>query len=311
MVLEEALKKAAYKIWNELEPIPKNPNHHIHEIREEGLTTMAIKELVRAACPEIDKILMIGPKAEKLSGYDFELAIGSKSKGKYIRFFIQAKTLKGKRISSKYEEIDFEQASTLSDFSKSHNSLGMYAFYNHLTENSLTLANHYNSATPFDKNSLGITVASAYSIRMLRSKIFSDYHFNDGLKISPRIYTWRHFAHLFYFHRRTKKHLAVPFHELSYFTVEMAEMINRAFRIIKKRGRINFFFFFFPGMEKFFYDDDELIPVLETGIENLINDFGNRVEQIKNHEIYNPQALIIIDTDKSEEESQNSKKHLK
>lgn len=296
--LEDTLKRAAYKIWDELEPVPNGSGIKIFEVREEALTTMALKELVRASCPEIDKILMIGSKTEKLTGYDFELAIGSKSKGKYIRFFIQAKTLKGKKISSKYEEIDFDQATTLSEFSKSQSSLGMYAFFNHLTENSLTLANHYNSATPFDKKSIGITIASAYSIRMLRSKLFSDYHFNDGLKMSPRIYTWRHFTHLFYFHMQTKRHLAVPLHELSYFTVEMAEMINRAFRIIKRKSRLNFFFFFLPGMEKYFDDNEDLIPIIETNVEKLISDFNSRIEQNKEG-IYNPKALIIIDTDES------------
>jgi hypothetical protein len=296
MTLEEAFKKAAYKVWNELEPIPKDSKYHVYEIREEGLTTMSIKELIRSSCTDIEKIIMIPPKEEKVKGYDFELAIGSPSKGKFIRLFIQAKTLKGKKINSRYEEIDFPQATVLSDYSKSERSLGMYAFFNHLTENTMTLQNHYNSLTPFDKESLGITIASAYSIRMLKSKLFSDYHFNAGLTISPKIRTWRYFSHLFYFHRSTRGHLAVPFHELSYFTVEMAEMINKAFKIIKRKGRANFFFFFLPGIEELFGDDDEIIPILKTNVEELIKDFNSRAEEVKN-DIYKPQALIIINTD--------------
>ncbi|MDO8317234.1 MAG: hypothetical protein Q7T12_06910 [Flavobacterium sp.] len=303
MTLEDSLKRAAYKIWDELEPIAPNPKYHIHEIREEGLTSMALKELVRAQCPAIENIEMIGATKEKVAGYDFELAIGSKTQGKYVRMFIQGKTLKGKRISSSYKEIDFSQTEKLISYSRDKSSLGMYGFYNHLQESSLTLANHYNSATPFDMKSLGITIAAAYSIKMLQTKEFSKYHDNNGSRISPRLYALRHFTHLFYFHKHSNRHLSVPFHELSYFTIDFAEQINQMFRIFQSRNKTNFFFFFFPGLEKFFEGDD-LIPIMTTNSDYLVEDFYKRNESKAKNDFYNPQALIIIDTDEIEDDSE-------
>lgn len=298
MNLEDTLKKAAYKVWNELEPIPQSPNYKTFEVREEALTTMLIKEIYHANCANIDKIEMISPHDETIKGYDFELAIGSKSKSKYVRLFIQAKTLKGKRVSSNYNEIKFPQTNTLIQYSKSQSSLGTYAFFNHLVENDLTLNNHYNSATPYDKKSLGITVASAYSVKMMNSRKFSDFHFNNGYHISPRFYSLRFFPHLFYFHKASRSHMAVPLHELSYFTIELAERINRMYRLMQARSRTHFFFFFFPGMEEFLNDDKDIIPIIETNVEELVTDFKNRIiENNRTEGSYNPQLLLVINTD--------------
>lgn len=298
MNLESALKKAAYKVWKELEPIPQNSKFKIYQVREEALTSMAIRELYKANCSEIELAEMIPPKQESLEGYDFELIIGSKVKNRYVRLFVQAKKLKTNKISGTYGKISQSQAASLSEHAKSNNSFAMYAFYNRLDENTITLLDHYNSSTPFDKKSMGITLASAYSVRMMQSDKFSKYHFNNGLRISPKIYTWRHFSHLFYFHKGSSRHLAVPFHELSYFTIEMAEAINKMYKMIKRKSKLNFFFFFFPGMEDFIEGDDDLIPIIKSDVESLISDFRSRsLEQTKSHEIYSPQALIIIDTD--------------
>jgi hypothetical protein len=297
MTLEEALKKAAYKVWDELEPIPKSPNYKIFEVREEALTTMLIKELYKASCNEISKVEMIPGSEETIKGYDFELVIGSKLKGKYIKLFVQGKRLYGKKTSDSYNAIDFEQTDTLIEYAKKNSGLAMYAFYNHLIDQEIKLQEHYNSATIFDKKSMGITISSAYSVKMLGTKRFSDYHFNGGKKMPPRIYSLRYFAHLFYFHKDLKRHLAVPFHELSYFTIEMAELINKLYRDIKAKSRLHFFFFFLPGFEKFFENSDEIIPVRKTNIKELVNDFKNRTSDIgKNNKNYRPEALIIIDT---------------
>jgi hypothetical protein len=303
MILEDTLKKAAYKIWDELEPIPDGSGFKIFEVREEALTTMALKEIIKCSCADIENIQMISGNEESLKGYDFELAIGNKTKGKYVRFFIQAKRLFGKDISSEYSSMHFPQTEDLINYSRDNESLALYAFFNHLIADSLTLDNHYNSVTPFDKKSMGITIASAYSIKMLKSKKFKDYHFNSGLKIIPRFYTLRHFPHLFYFHKDTRKHLAVPFHELSYFTIEMAEAINKMYRIIKRRGRLNFFFFFPFGIEKFFDGDKDLIPILKTNTEEIISQFKKRTqEETKVNDSYNPQFLLIVNTDEIEKE---------
>lgn len=297
MTLEDALKKAAYKVWDELEPVPKGKGFKIFEVREEALTTMALKEIIRSSCKEIEEINMISGNEESLKGYDFELVIGSKSKGNYVRFFIQAKRLFGKNISSSYDSMHFPQTKKLINYSRKNSSLAMYAFFNHIVANSLILENHYNSVTSFDEKSLGITVASAYSVKMLQSKKFKDYHFNDGLRIRPNLYDLRYFPHLFYFHKKTRKHLAVPFHELSYLTIQMAEEINKIYRRIKKAGKLNFFFFF-PFEGDNFFDDEDLIPILKTNSEELISQFRNRTEKQSNiDEDYNPQFLLIVNTD--------------
>lgn len=303
MTLEQALKRAAYKIWDELEPIPKSNSYKIFEVREEALTTMAIKEIYRSSCAQIDRIEMISGSEESLRGYDFEIAIGSKTKNKYVRLFIQAKRLYGKKTKDSFDALDFTQTDRLINYSKNNLSLGMYAFYNHLIEKDNDLINHYNSTTPFDKKSMGVTISSAYSVKMLQKRKFSDYHFNDGCKINPRIYNLRYFAHLFYFYRANQRHIAVPFHELSYFTIEMAEMINKFYRRIRARQNTNFFFFFFSGMETLFNDGDDLIPIQNTNIEKLVSDFKERTSLQTNgtNSFYNPQVLIVIDTDENKE----------
>lgn len=302
--LEDTLKRAAYKIWDELEPVSNGSGFKIFEVREEALTTMSLKEIIRCSCSQIENIEMISGNEESIKGYDFELAIGNKVKGNYVRFFIQAKRLFGKKISSEYNSMHFGQTEDLINYSRENDSLALYSFFNHIIDNSLVLENHYNSVTPFDKKSMGITLVSAYSIKMLQSKKFTDYHFNDGKRVRPSFYSLRHFPHLFYFHRDTRKHLAVPFHELSYFTIEMAERINRIYKMIKRRGRLNFFFFFPFGIEKFFNDDKDLIPIIKTNAEELINQFKTRTENKKqNNEFYNPQFLIVINTDEEIEKS--------
>jgi hypothetical protein len=302
MTLEESLKKAAYKIWDELEPIQATSTYKIFEVREEALTTMAIKELFRANCAQISKVEMIPGSEENLKGYDFEMAIGSRLTGKYVRLFVQAKRLYGKSTKNGFDALDFDQTNILINYSRSFSSLGIYAFYNHLIENDVDLMNHYNSITPFDKKSLGITIASAYSIKMLQSKKFSDYHFNNGHKINPQLYSLRHYPHLFYFHRASGSHLAIPFHELSYFSIALAERINRMYRRIKARSKAHFFFFFLPGIENLFDDEKDIIPILNTNIDELISDFRRRADQRDNTEnTYRPQVLIIIDTGENNE----------
>lgn len=179
-------------------------------------------------------------------------------------------------------------------------SLGMYAFYNHLIEKDIDLINHYNSATIFDKQNLGITLASAYTIKRLKSKKFTDYHFNDGRRVNPKVYNLRYFSHLFYFHTPSRSHLAVPFHELSYFTIQLAQEINKQYRRLKAEGKMNFFFFFFPGLDNLLPDDNDIIPILDTNIEELVADFRNR-SSLENNDniIYRPQALVVLETEEN------------
>lgn len=80
----------------------------------------------------------------------------------------------------------------------------------------------------------------------MKSNLFSDYHNNEGLRIDPMFYSLRHFPDLFYYHNGSKNNLAIPFHELSYFTIEKAEKINQLYNRIQKRNKkLNFSFFHF------------------------------------------------------------------
>lgn len=294
MNLEQTLKAASYKVWLELEPVPMTSNVKIFEVREEALTTMALKEIYKASCPNVERIEMVSAIFEATSGYDFELAIGSKRKGEFVRFFFQSKKLKGKSLKDSYTEIKFEQTNDLINYSRKYKSLPMYAFYNHLMENDIRLHDYYNSATPFDKQSMGITISAAYSVYRLKSKKFAKFHYNFGRRINPALYSLRFYPHLFYFHDQSNSHLAVPFHELAFFTIEIAERINRIYRRIKSQGRLSLLLLLM-GLEEF-DDSKKLIPILKTSPDELVEDFKRR-QNVAEKSPFNPMALIIINTD--------------
>ena len=220
MTLEQALKNASTKVWNELEPVT-NKAHKIFEVREEALTTLALKEISRSLCSQIKAIEMISAVTESERGYDFELAIGSDKINKYIRFFVQSKRLYGNRTKSSYDAIKNEQVCDLIRYGKRESGLSTYAFYNHLLDNDLILQDHYNSVSVFNRELLGITLTSAYSVSKALDKRFSTYHYNDGIRVSPRVYSLRAFPHLFSFYKH-QKNLTIPFHEISYLTIELA-----------------------------------------------------------------------------------------
>src|SRR5687767_9467650 len=110
MDLEKTFKEASYKVWDELEPIA-NKAHKIYPVREEGLTSMALKAMVNANCSLIDKIEMIPATKEKTHGYDFELCIGKRNK--WIRYFVQSKRLDGSNIKAIYKDIKGDQVESL------------------------------------------------------------------------------------------------------------------------------------------------------------------------------------------------------
>lgn len=295
MNLEQALKQASYKVWNELEP-PFNSKHKIHLVREEALTSLALKEISKSNCPMIETIEMISSHEEKTSGYDFELAIGSKKN--WVRFFIQSKKLNGVTVKSSYKEIKFDQCDKLISYSRSNSSLATYAFYNHLAENNFILADYFNSVTPFDRESLGITITSAYSVKALKSRTFLDNHYNAGNKIPLSLCSLKFFEHLFFYYNEYQRHVSIPFHEISYLTVGLAEHINKLHKKKEKKNILPFFFLGFGG-DFLFGNDEDLIPIIRnTTAEQLASNFRNRAESnlVNDEDNYNPQALIIINT---------------
>ena len=54
--LEDTLKSASYKVWDELEPVPVVSGFKVFEVREEALTTMALKEIIKCSCSQIENI---------------------------------------------------------------------------------------------------------------------------------------------------------------------------------------------------------------------------------------------------------------
>jgi hypothetical protein len=302
MNLEQTLQNASKKIWKELSPVSNKGTHKVFEVREEALTTMALKKLIIANCPDIAHIEMIPGCEETLKGYDFELVIGSITKRKFVRLLVQAKKLNGKTTNSNYSAIDFDQTDTLINYSKSIDSLATYAFYNHLVDSDTDLIYRYNSETPFLRQHLGITICSAYSVKRLQSRKFDDYHFHRSSSRGTNLYALRRFPSLFYFHRESRSHLAIPFHEVAHFSIDIAERINRIYKRIRARGRSYFFFFFVPGLEDFFSNENDLIPILNTDLESIIKDFKNRTLEQSSFSTYKPQALIVINTDVREPE---------
>jgi hypothetical protein len=295
MNLEQTFKQAAYKVWDELEPI-SNTQHVIFPVREEALTTMALKAMVAANCTRIAKIEMISSDKEKTHGYDFELLIGGNKK--WIRFFIQSKRLYGYNITDNYDAIKFDQVNQIIQFSKDNIGIPTYAFYNHLEENDLTLNDHYNSVTPFDRKCLGITFTSALSIQMLKSRKFIDYHFNYGFHLPPSIRPLKSFEHLFYFYTHYRTHLSIPFHDIAYLTIDLAETMNKLYKKRQAKGTLPLFLFMWPGFENF-YGDDDLIPIIrDKSLETLTSEFRRRAQEneASNYGYY-PKALIAIQTD--------------
>lgn len=295
MTLEQSLKNAAYKIWDELTP-HLNQDHHIFSIREEGLTSMALKELSKSACPQIIKIEMISAKKEKSSGYDFELVIGNNKRKKYVRFFIQSKKLNGNKITNRYDSIDKDQTNSLINFASTKNSLPTFGFYNHLIENDDTLKNHFNSLTKYDKRALGITLTLANNVN-LNGNIFSNHHNNNGIKFEPIFKETRNFPNLFSFNKNINN-LAVPLHELAFLTISSIEKINKIYRKNQAKGKLNLLLLLLLLSDS--NSDGDLVPIIKKSAESLGKDFLSRaLNPGPEAKFYQPQALIIIETEES------------
>lgn len=95
---------------------------------------------------------------------------------------------------------------------------------------------------------------------------------------------------MFYFHN---VQAAIPFHELSYYTIEYAEYINKAYIDNIKSGNINFFFFF-PFSNSLYGDAGNLIPIIKGTPESLLDNFYSRGKE--NNEKFNSKAILILDT---------------
>lgn len=291
MKLSTALKKASTKVWSELTPI-SNLSHKIYEIREEGLTSMALKELSFSKCKNIQVIEMISAKRESIDGYDFQISLGNDKNAEYITFYIQAKRLSGSSLSSKYAAIDKDQVKNLIAYS-CRRGVPSYAFFNHLMEPPRTLRSYYNSITSFNKKYLGITLASAHAVRLANDYSFLTYHQGSGPNLPRKVYSPSNLANLFgYF--KNQMNIAVPFHELAYMNVKLAKAFNKRYKENSRRSTLPFFFFNL-GFEDFFFDNEDLIPIVSTTSQRIIAEFSSPSGNIRN-DIFSPQALIIINT---------------
>lgn len=292
MKLEKALKKASKKVWKELAPIA-NSNFKIHNVREEALSSMLLRTLAQSGCSNILGLEMIDSKSEKTGGYDFEMCIGNSKKKKFVRFFIQAKVLKGNYLNSVYKEYKLSQSNVLENYAKHNNGIPLYSLYNHLSIPELELYKYYNSPSKFNKKYLGVTISTTTK---LKGGIKFDFVHDSGITDYYRFPLYRYHPDdiLFY-----EDHIqsGVPLHDLANFSIEKAEEYNRVYKENKSKGIIPFFFFFFFDPE-LVGDNDELIPILNMSEEELVADFRIRTNPDsleKKYEGYNPQSLIILE----------------
>ncbi len=301
MNLEKALKQASYKIWEEMTPPLSDKKYNIFQVREEGLTSMALKVLANSNCKDIDTIKMIGPIREAKEGYDFELCLGSVSKNKFVRYYIQAKSqIYDYSVNGTYKGISIDQINDMESYSKEVNKEGipLFALYKYLDINDLDLEQYYNSFTDFDKESMGITITTTSK---MKSAINNQISFSE-LHKSGMFPVFRH-PYFKYNPGEIEKHLinvqaAIPFHDLAYFTIEMAEEYNKKKKAQNKFKSAKFFFFFFADyLLELFPENGGLIPIIKSSKEQLIQDFLVRNERNTDRS-YKPQAIIIINTDK-------------
>ena len=296
MDLESTLKEAEYKVWAELEPI-NNPKADLYAIREEGLTVMALKKLANSNCSQIQSIQMIAPDEEKIKGYDFEICVGSNKKGKFIRFFIQAKKIQKTNIEGNYGEFKSDQCKNLESYSKEKKSIPLYALFNHLENSDRDIIKYYNSSSDFKKEFLGITLVTTSKMKIKGKRKFKDLHETE-IPAYFRYPFLRYHPNDIDFYEDSMQ-AAVPFHELAYFSIENAEAFNKRFKELKRKNSLGFFFFFFD--DELFDDGEELIPVLKTNSEELTRDFRERNERNTIKKLaFNSKALIIINQDLNE-----------
>lgn len=293
MDLESALKKAEHKVWRELEPV--NPKlGKIYTVREEGLTSMALKELATSNCTQIHGIEMIPSSKEKVRGYDFEICIGSKKKGEFVRFFIQAKKIKRTSISGWYD-FDDAQCHTLEVFSKKYRSIPLYALYNHLTNNDRDILPYYNSNSDYKREYMGITMVPTVKMKIKGKRSFKDLH-STNIPAYYRLPFFRYHPSDIDFYEDAMQ-AAVPMHELAYFTIERAKQFNKRFKKLKSKNKLNFFFFFFEN--EFLDDGEELIPIIKASPKELVQDFYERAEniQVQKEYSYKSEAILIFNQD--------------
>ena len=288
MNLEKALKKVSKKIWDELEPV-NGMNVNIHAIREEALSSKALKILYKAKCNNVLRIEMLNSHEEKLRGYDYEICIGSPQKRKFVRFFIQAKRLYGNKLNSRYDAYDKEQTEVLEKYAIQYKGIPLYSLYNHIDVPSSELSKYYNSIDNFKKKNLGVTLATTTKLKS--SSQFAAIH-DSGILDYYRLPLYRYHPNDLMFYEDNIQ-VGVPLHTLASFTIEKAEEFNKKYRQNLGKNILSFFFFFFD--QDLFGGDEELIPILKMNEEELVEDFKRRAKINALEEGYNPKALIILE----------------
>lgn len=297
MDLEKTLNLASSKIWKELEPVFKQ-NVKLYNIREEALTTMALKEIARANCSKILRMEMIPPQDETIRGYDFEICIGNAKKRKFVRFFIQAKKLNGINLNSSYSTFDQKQNIKLEAYSKMYKSIPLYALFNYLENSDAEISPFYNSHSKFSKESLGITLCTTTKLKIPRKKKFKDIHNTIVPNYHRTPYYRYHPLNLDFYEDALQ--CGVPFSELAYFDIKRAEEFNLRYNKLKFKNSLGFFFFFFD--QNFFDDGENLVPILNKDEDELINDFHMRYEKGRNVDdfAFRSRAILIINQELNE-----------
>lgn len=290
MNLEKTLQKVSKRIWNELKPV-NVANINIHPVREEALSSIALKIIANSKCKNVLRIEMINAQNESLRGYDFEICIGSAKKRKFVRFFIQAKRLYGNKLNSRYKAYDAHQCEQLEEYSKEYKSIPLYALFNCLDVPSGELKRYYNTDSAFNKKHFGVTLATTTKLK--GGNKFDSVH-DSGILDYFRVPFYRYHPLDLDFYEDNIQ-VGVPFHQLATFTIEKAEEFNEKFRQNNAQGIVPLFFFFFDP-KLLSGDNEELIPIHNKSEEELVTDFRMRSENYRNNnEGYRPKALIILE----------------
>lgn len=305
MNLEDALKVAAHKVWDELEPLPVATGVRVFQEHEAALTTMALKALWRTNCPEVVGVVMTPPAREVLEGHDFILCVGDEPSRTWIRYFVQAKKLTTPNAYGRYT-VDAQQCDDLRDYALSQFRLGqpgipMYALYNHLTDSQAHIRPYYQYSSVFDPRDLGITVTSILTMTSALgttpNPTFDQLHSGDVLRHANPFFFFSPMVDAM-FHAANDAGSGIPFHALADFSIEWAQWINQQYRAGRFRRKLPFFFF---GLPQFMDGDGDPIPILKDySPARLIEDFQVQSRPSgPEKSAFSPVAIVIIQQSKS------------
>lgn len=296
-ILEKTLKQASYKVWKELAPLKNiQEGWNIFEVREDTLTTMALRAIIKTNSTAITHIFESkkNETGEKLTGLDFELEIWLGKPKERVRFFIQAKKMRNYHsIDGKYD-IELDQLEKLEEYAVKEKATPLYALYQNLVGYPNPLHPYYNSITKYDRKALGITLSPSTKIKKMKNESFASIHKYDySIKDIKKIINKDDNALL-----DDKLLLALylttfPLHELAHLNLSFFEKINtsikRARKLKSSLNKLNFFFFF-PFLNVDDNNDNDVFYIHSLSDEEIVNKLFGVSENNQGDILYSPKT---------------------